>query len=126
MEWETCRVFPLIPCRKCIPCKNKRFEMCRHYSYLGSRSDGGFAEYVAVPVWNLIELPESVSFEQAAMMEPMAVAVHAMREADVQSDQTVAVIGLGTIGLLLCMFLVRQVLKIFLLLETKSFKNSRF
>lgn len=44
-KWSGKRVgvFPLIPCRKCIPCKSKRFEMCRHYSYLGSRSDGGFA-----------------------------------------------------------------------------------
>lgn len=49
------------------------------YSYLGSRRDGGFAaEYVSVPERNLTELPESVSFEEAAMPEPMAVAVHAM------------------------------------------------
>ena len=126
-KWSGKRVgvFPLIPCRKCIPCKSKRFEMCRHYSYLGSRSDGGFAEYVAVPVWNLIELPESVSFEQAAMREPMAVAVHAMREADVQSDQTVAVIGLGTIGLLLCMFLVQAGVKNILVIGNKEFQKQQ-
>ena len=126
-KWSGKRVgvFPLIPCCKCIPCKNKRFEMCRHYSYLGSRSDGGFAEYVAVPVWNLIELPESVSFEQAAMMEPMAVAVHAMREADVQSDQTVAVIGLGTIGLLLCMFLVQAGVKNIFVIGNKEFQKQQ-
>lgn len=74
-------VFPLIPCGQCLPCRQKRYEMCRNYSYLGSRRDGGFAEYVSVPVWNLVELPEKVTFEQAAMMEPMAVAVHAMRKA---------------------------------------------
>jgi L-iditol 2-dehydrogenase len=53
--------------------------MCRSYSYLGSRRDGAFAEHVSVPVWNLIELPDLVSFEEAAMLEPMSVAVHAMR-----------------------------------------------
>ena len=42
-------VFPLIPCRECIPCQKKQYEMCRNYSYLGSRRDGGFAEYAAVP-----------------------------------------------------------------------------
>lgn len=72
-------VFPLIPCRRCIACQKGKFEMCRSYSYLGSRRDGGFAEYVAVPAENLIELPDNVTYEQAAMLEPMAVAVHAMR-----------------------------------------------
>ncbi|MBO5550798.1 MAG: alcohol dehydrogenase catalytic domain-containing protein, partial [Lachnospiraceae bacterium] len=46
-------VFPLIPCGECGPCRQKRFEMCRHYDYLGSRSNGGFAEYVCVPEKNL-------------------------------------------------------------------------
>lgn len=72
-------VFPLIPCGECVPCRRGRYEMCRHYGYLGSRRDGGFSEYVAVPARNLIRLPETVSLEEAAMMEPMAVAVHAMR-----------------------------------------------
>ena len=44
-------VFPLIPCKECGPCRKKMYEMCRSYSYLGSRRDGGFAEYVAVPEW---------------------------------------------------------------------------
>lgn len=102
-------VFPLIPCGECLPCRRKRYEMCRNYSYLGSRRDGGFAEYVSVPVWNLIELPEEVTFEQAAMMEPMAVAVHAMRKAlqgkKLNLDLRIALCGMGTIGLFLLMFL---------------------
>lgn len=128
-------IFPLIPCGECLPCRQKRYEMCRNYSYLGSRRDGGFAEYVSVPVWNLIELPEKVTFEQAAMMEPMAVAVHAMRKAlqvenyikcsmdpevkkiqqgikiqhesdkKLNADLRIAICGLGTIGLFLLMFL---------------------
>lgn len=98
-------VFPLIPCGKCAPCRKKQYEMCRSYSYLGSRRDGGFAEYVAVPVSNLIELPENVSFEAAAMLEPMAVAVHAMRRVVPGAADTVVVCGLGTIGLLILMFL---------------------
>jgi len=98
-------VFPLIPCGECGPCKNKQYEMCRNYSYLGSRRDGGFAEYVVVPQENLIELPDEVSFEAAAMLEPMAVAVHAMRGIVVKTADTVVVCGMGTIGLLLLMFL---------------------
>jgi L-iditol 2-dehydrogenase len=72
-------VFPLIPCGECAPCRNKQYEMCKNYNYLGSRCNGGFAEYVAVPKWNLIELSPRVPFEAAAMFEPMAVAVHAIR-----------------------------------------------
>lgn len=98
-------IFPLIPCGNCGPCQNKQFEMCRNYSYLGSRRDGGFAEYVAVPQENLIELPDEVTYEEAAMLEPMAVAVHAMRGIGVQASDSVAICGMGTIGLLLLMFL---------------------
>ena len=79
--------------------------MCQNYGYLGSRRDGGFGEYAAVPAWNLIPLPEQVSYEEAAMLEPMAVAVHAMRRALPEKGETAVVCGLGTIGLLLLMFL---------------------
>ena len=109
-EWAGKRVgiFPLIPCRQCSSCRKKKYEMCKHYNYLGSRTDGGFAEYVRVPEWNLIELPDSVSFEQAAMLEPMAVAVHSLRRSGLpenRGDLQIAVCGLGTIGLFLVMFL---------------------
>lgn len=116
-------VFPLIPCRKCIPCKNKQYEMCRNYSYLGSRRDGAFAEYVSVPKWNLIELPENVSFEEAAMLEPMAVAVHAMRRVLPCKQDTVVVCGLGTIGMLLVMFLIDAGIKNLLVIGNKDFQK---
>ena len=98
-------IFPLIPCMKCPQCLKKQYEMCRNYNYLGSRTDGGFAEYVAVPTWNLIELPSEVTYEQAAMLEPTSVAMHAIRAMHVQKEETVAVCGLGTIGLLIAMML---------------------
>ena len=53
-------VFPLIPCGKCKQCKNKLYEMCENYDYIGSRRNGAFAEYVEVPVWNLIELGDNI------------------------------------------------------------------
>lgn len=91
-------VFPLIPCGKCPQCKNKKYEMCDNYDYIGSRRDGGFAEYVAVPVWNLIELPQNISFKEAAMIEPLAVGLHAVKKVDVKGKR-VAVVGTGMIGL---------------------------
>lgn len=116
-------VFPLIPCRECTPCKNKQYEMCRNYSYLGSRRNGGFAEYVAVPEWNLIELPENVPYEEAAMLEPMAVAVHSMRRVQPCKQDTVVVCGLGTIGMLLVMFLIEAGIEKLLVIGNKEFQK---
>lgn len=116
-------VFPLIPCGKCLSCQKKQYEMCKNYNYLGSRCDGGFAEYVEVPVWNLIELPDNVTYEEAAMMEPMAVAVHAMRRVAPRKEDTVAVCGLGTIGLLLVMFLKEAGIENVLAIGNKDFQR---
>lgn len=91
-------VFPLIPCKKCLQCQAGHYEMCSSYDYIGSRRDGGFAEYVAVPIWNLIELPDEISFKEAAMMEPLSVALHAIKFCKIKSNHTVAIIGTGMIG----------------------------
>lgn len=124
-KWLGKRVglFPLIPCKKCGPCQKKQYEMCKSYSYLGSREDGGYAEYVTVPAENLVELPETVSYEAAAMMEPMAVAVHAMRRMEVSQDETVVICGLGTIGLLLLMFLREMGVSNILVVGNKEFQK---
>lgn len=109
-KWNGKRVgiFPLIPCKECAACKMNKYEMCRNYSYLGSRRNGGFAEYVAVPEWNLIELPVSVSYKEAAMLEPMAVATHAIRRVNPIVGEKIVICGLGTIGLLLLMILKNE------------------
>lgn len=99
--WLNRRVgaFPLIPCGKCPQCLKKRYEICEHYDYIGSRRDGAFAEYVAVPVWNLVELPDHVPFETGAMLEPLCVGLHAVRLAGGLAGRRVAVIGTGVIGI---------------------------
>lgn len=116
-------IFPLIPCGQCLPCQRKQYEMCRNYDYIGSRRDGAFAEYVAVPERNLLLLPETVGFEEAAMLEPMAVAVHAMRQAMPAVSDTVVVCGLGTIGMLLLMFLQEAGVKNLLAVGNKEFQK---
>ena len=92
-------VFPLIPCRQCESCKDKHYEMCSNYDYVGSRRDGAFAEYVAAPVWNLVELPETIPFEVAAMMEPFAVALHAIKMGVITKGVSVGIVGTGMIGI---------------------------
>lgn len=98
-------VFPLIPCKACSSCEKQQYEMCINYNYLGSRCDGGFAEYVAVPIWNLIELPDGVSYQEAAMLEPASVALHAVRRLDLEGVSSVALFGLGTIGIIIAQWL---------------------
>lgn len=117
-------IFPLIPCENCTACQRKHYELCRSYSYLGSRRNGGFAEYVTVPEWNLIELSESVAYEEAAMLEPMAVAVHAMRRIQLHKNDTVVVFGLGTIGMLLLMFLKDAGIENILAVGNKEFQRN--
>ena len=99
-QWQGKRVgvFPLKPCFECSQCKAGNYEMCLNYDYLGSRCNGGFEEFVAVPEWNLIELPDNVSFEEAAMLEPISVAIHALGHAGDITGKNVAVIGPGPIG----------------------------
>lgn len=125
LKWKNQRVgvFPLIPCYSCGPCRNRQYEMCRNYNYLGSRRNGGFAEYVAVPEKNLIALPENVSYEEAAMLEPMAVAVHAMRRTAPLEAECIAICGLGTIGLFLLMFLLESGRKNVLAIGNKGFQR---
>lgn len=91
-------IFPLIPCRQCEQCVDRHYEMCNSYDYVGSRRDGGYAEYVAVPVWNLIIFDSNVPYEEIAMMEPLAVALHAMKQAEIKKGDSVAIVGTGMIG----------------------------
>lgn len=108
-------VFPLIPCKRCEYCKTGHYEMCKNYNYLGSRCDGGFAEYVAVPKWNLIELPDAVSYMQASILEPFAVAHHAVSLTDLSKVRTASIIGTGAIGIFIAMILQSKGIDVYLL-----------
>ncbi|MCL1855705.1 MAG: galactitol-1-phosphate 5-dehydrogenase [Clostridia bacterium] len=94
-------VFPLLPCFRCGPCTAGQFAQCEAYDYYGSRRDGAFAEYLNVKVWNLVAVPEHVSYELAAMCEPAAVAMHALEMGHPHYGDNVVISGAGTIGLIL-------------------------
>ena len=98
-------VFPLLPCFKCESCKQGHYETCSNYSYIGSRQDGAFAEYVVVPEWNLVQLPENMSYEAATLLEPIAVALNAVKRLDLQHILNAVVIGNGAVGKLIAMWL---------------------
>ena len=94
-------VFPLIPCGHCDQCVAGDYAMCSDYDYLGSRSDGGFAEYCLVPsAWHFVPAsgPETTG-EMLAMTEPCTVAQHAVRKGEVAPGMNVVVFGAGPIGI---------------------------
>lgn len=93
-------IYPLIPCRQCESCITAQYAMCENYDYLGSRRDGGFAEYCLIPsAWHLIR-SERAPLEALAMTEPACVAQHAVRRANVTAGQFVVIYGAGPIGIM--------------------------
>lgn len=93
-------VFPLIPCNCCEACRQKNYALCSNYNYYGSRCDGGFAEQIGVNSWNVKIIDQNVDYRIAALTEPSAVALHAVRKLKIDTNAKILIIGNGTIGLL--------------------------
>lgn len=94
-----------IYCGDCDPCRRAEVNLCDHRQVLGVscpdyRRAGAFAEYVVVPSRVLYRLPDNLSFAEAAMLEAVAVAVHAVSLAEITPNSTALVVGAGMIGLL--------------------------
>ena len=94
-----------ISCGHCFYCQRGEVNLCENRRVLGVscneyRQNGAFAEFVAVPAHILYEIPENISFEQAAMVEAVSIAVHATSISSVKANDTAVVIGCGMIGLL--------------------------
>lgn len=90
---------PLIPCRRCPLCVGGEFGLCTDYSYFGSRVDGAYAPFVTVPEGNLIRVPDSLDPRLAAMADPAAIALHSIWRCEARIGDSVAVAGVGPIGL---------------------------
>ncbi|WP_080848338.1 zinc-dependent alcohol dehydrogenase [Cytobacillus gottheilii] len=97
-------VNPLLSCGKCGPCLTGQPHVCESLKLIGIDCDGGMAEYVAAPIDSIIPLPDDMSLEAGALAEPVAVAVHAVRQGGYVPGDRVVVFGAGTIGL--CVALV--------------------
>ncbi len=91
---------PLVPCMKCEDCQKGNYSLCKHYSFIGSREFGSFAEYVVVPEKNVVKFDDEVSFEKGAFFEPATVALHGLRRVEYRGGKSVAILGGGTIGLM--------------------------
>jgi len=104
LEWPTkgmrVRAGNSAPCLHCTMCQKGKYNLCENMIWLW----GAYAEYIKVParmvLVNMQEIPEHVSFEEAAITEPLACVLHGIEEADVKLGDSVAIIGAGPIGLL--------------------------
>lgn len=91
-------VAPLMPCGTCDWCAAGKFSLCDTYDFMGSRSDGAFAEYLKAPAQNVLKVPDSVSFEEAATIEPAAIILHGIHKLNLRLGDAVAVVGCGALG----------------------------
>lgn len=86
-------------CGRCRYCLAGDYNLCREYGWIGGTLPGANAEYVAVPAYTLHRLPGAMPDEQGALIEPVAVAVHAVAPSGIGPGSSVAILGSGTIGL---------------------------
>ncbi|SHE40662.1 galactitol-1-phosphate 5-dehydrogenase [Alkalibacter saccharofermentans] len=89
---------PMVTCGVCRYCRSGHQNMCVEYDYLGSRSDGGYQEYVNVAAKNVIKLPQEMPFDLAATIDPLVIGIHTLSKADIQPGNTVCIMGAGPIG----------------------------
>jgi threonine dehydrogenase-like Zn-dependent dehydrogenase len=90
-------VIPYVACRKCPACRSGRTNCCENISVIGVHQDGGFSEFLSVPVANLL-VAEGIDPEAAALIEPYAISAHAVRRAAIQPGEQVLVVGRGQSG----------------------------
>lgn len=93
-------VEPVLACGRCVNCRLGLYHLCYERKVIGCQSPGAYAGVMAVPAERALRLPETVTFEQGAMVEPLAVGVRGIRRARLEKEEGVLVFGAGTIGLL--------------------------
>lgn len=89
---------PVFNCGHCYACKNGRPNVCKNMNVFGIHIDGGFQEYVKLPPKNVHKVDPSIDLKMAALAEPLSIGFEANYRADVGEDDTVTVLGVGTIG----------------------------
>jgi 2-desacetyl-2-hydroxyethyl bacteriochlorophyllide A dehydrogenase len=94
-------VAPSIYCGKCFYCQNDQFNHCENLNSLGVTINGGFAEYVKVPVSNLYQLSETLTFEEGALVEPMACVAYGLERLQPKFGDKAVIFGAGPMGMLL-------------------------
>ncbi|WP_363324773.1 alcohol dehydrogenase catalytic domain-containing protein [Anaerolinea thermophila] len=95
---ESVVFMPQVTCGECYPCKHGMEHICENLKVMGFQTGGAAQEYFAVEASKVLKLPEGVSLDEGAMVEPVSVAVHALRRGGFVPGMKVLVLGAGTIG----------------------------
>lgn len=95
---EAVTIIPYFNCGSCIACTNGKPNCCTDINVLGVHIDGALAEYISVPTYSLVH-GEGLSFEELALVEPLAIGAHSINRASVNHGEFVLVLGAGPIGL---------------------------
>jgi 2-desacetyl-2-hydroxyethyl bacteriochlorophyllide A dehydrogenase len=109
-EWrigDRVAVDPSLFCGYCGPCRSGHGNLCANWGATGDTVDGAFAEFVAVPAANCHRMPDSMTWEQGALVEPVSCAVHGVRRVGVEAGERFLVVGAGTMGLIMQQLLQR-------------------
>lgn len=89
---------PQVTCGECYPCRHGMYHICDHLKVMGFQTSGAAQEFFPVTAEMVLKVPESMSLDEAAMVEPVSVAVHALSRAGSVEGKKVLVLGAGTIG----------------------------
>ena len=92
---------PQVVCGKCYPCRHGKYNLCEHLRVMGFQTTGTASEYFAVNADRVTAFPDSMSYDEGAMIEPLAVTVHAAKRFNELQGAKVAILGCGPIGILL-------------------------
>ena len=95
---EAVTIIPYFNCGTCIACRNGKPNCCTNINVCGVHSDGGMLEYLSVPSYALVK-SNGLSYDELALVEPLAIGAHGVGRANIQPNEFVLVIGAGPIGL---------------------------
>lgn len=93
---------PQVYCGTCYPCTHGKYNLCENLKVMGFQTIGTASEYFAVDAAKITPFPDSMSFDEGAMLEPLAVTIHACKRVGDMTGKKVVVLGAGPIGILLC------------------------
>jgi threonine dehydrogenase-like Zn-dependent dehydrogenase len=88
-----------VVCLKCEACRSGNWRYCKQFEEIGFRRNGAYGEYFLAPVYGLVEKPDRVPFDVAALCEPLGVALGTLKKADAAFGQSIVIYGAGSIGL---------------------------
>ncbi len=100
-EGQKVTIEPQVFCGKCYPCTHGKYNLCESLKVMGFQTTGTASEYFAVDASKVTPLPEGLTYNEGAMIEPLAVTVHAARRFPEMEGARVAILGAGPIGILL-------------------------